>query len=215
MHVPRSFVEDRVEILHEAIREAGLATLVTAGAGGLVVSHVPVSLEADPAPLGRLVAHLARANSQWKSTRDGGAAVAIVLGPDGYVSPSWYATKRETGRVVPTWDYVAVHAHGTVRFFHDRERLLELVARLTERHEHARAEPWKVSDAPPGYVDGLLDGIVGVELTITRLEGRWKASQNKGEGDRRGVEAGLREEGNDAMAEVVRERGARSSRRGR
>lgn len=207
MYVPRHFVEDRVEVLHAALREAGLATLVTAGAGGLSVSHVPLLLEPEPGPLGRLVGHVARANSQWKVAPDGSAALAIVLGPSGYVSPSWYATKRETGRVVPTWDYVAVHAHGAVRFFDERERLLDVVTRLTDRHEHARAAPWNVRDAPPDYVDGLLKSIVGVELTLTRLEGQWKASQNKGEADRRGVEEGLREGGNAALAELVRERG--------
>jgi transcriptional regulator len=124
------------------------------------------------------------------------------------VSPSWYPTKRETGRVVPTWDYVAVHARGTIRFFDERERLLEVVAHLTDRHEHGRALPWSIHDAPPDYLDALLKGIVGFELTITRLEGQWKASQNKGEADRRGVEEGLRGEGNGAMAELVRERGA-------
>jgi transcriptional regulator len=151
---------------------------------------------------------VARANSQWKSTLDGSTALAIILGPNGYVSPSWYATKQDTGRVVPTWDYVAVHAHGTVRFFDERERLLEVVTHLTDRHEHARAAPWKVRDAPPEYLEGLLKGIVGVELTITRLEGQWKASQNKGEADRGGVEVGLREEGNGAMADLVRQPGA-------
>ncbi len=206
MYVPRHFVEDRVEVLHAAIRAAGLATLVTPGAGEFGVSHVPLLLEPEPAPLGRLVGHLARANPQWKSTPDGSTALAIILGPDGYVSPSWYATKRETGRVVPTWDYVAVHVHGTIRFFHDRERLLEVVASLTDRHEHARAAPWKIADAPPEYLDGMLNGIVGLELTITHLEGQWKASQNKGEADRRGVEEGLRREGNGAMADQVRER---------
>lgn len=207
MYVPRPFAEDRVEVLHATIREAGLSTLVTLGAGAIAVSHIPLLLEPEPGPLGRLVGHVARANSQWKSTPDGSAALAVVLGPDGYVSPSWYATKRQTGRVVPTWDYVAVHAHGTIRFFDDRERLLDVVARLTDRHEHARAAPWKVADAPPDYLDGLLAAIVGVELTITRLEGQWKASQNKAEADRRGVEEGLREIGNGAMADLVRRRG--------
>ena len=208
MYVPRYFVEDRVEVLHAAIREADLTTLVTTGTGELYVSHLPMLLEPEPGPLGRLMGHLARANSQWKSTPDGSTALAVIVGPSGYVSPSWYATKRETGRVVPTWDYVAVHAHGTVRFFDEREQLLELVTRLTDRHEHTRAAPWKVRDAPLDYLDSLLKNIVGVELTITRLEGQWKASQNKSEADRRGVEEGLREEGNDAMADLVRERGA-------
>ena len=208
MYVPRYFVEDRVEVLHAAIREADLTTLVTTGTGELYVSHLPMLLEPEPGPLGRLMGHLARANSQWKSTPNGSTALAVIVGPSGYVSPSWYATKRETGRVVPTWDYVAVHAHGTVRFFDEREQLLELVTRLTDRHEHTRAAPWKVRDAPLDYLDSLLKNIVGVELTITRLEGQWKASQNKSEADRRGVEEGLREEGNGAMADLVRERGA-------
>jgi transcriptional regulator len=207
MYVPRHFVEDRVEVLHAAIREAGLATLVTTGTDGLGVSHIPMFLDPEPGPLGRLIGHLARGNSQWKSTSDGGTALAIVLGPDAYVSPSWYATKRETGRVVPTWDYVAIHAHGTVRFFHERERLLDVVTHLTDGHEHTRASPWKVGDAPPEYLDGLLRGIVGVELTITRLEGQWKASQNKSEADRRGVEEGLRSQGDVAMADLVHGRG--------
>lgn len=208
MYVPRYFVEDRVEVLHAAIREAGLATLVTTGTGGFGVTHIPIFLDAEPSALGRLLGHVARANSQWKTTPDGSTALAMILGPNGYVSPSWYATKQETGRVVPTWDYVAVHAHGTVRFFDDRERLLEIVTHLTDSHEHRRAAPWKVRDAPPDYLDNLLRSIVGVELTITRLEGQWKASQNKGEADRRGVEKGLRDEGNAAMADLVRERGA-------
>src|SRR5512141_891460 len=133
MYVPRSFVEDRVEVLHAAIREAGLATLVTPGAGEFGVSHIPLLLETEPRPLGRLVGHLARANPQWRSTPDGSHGLGIILGPSGYVSPSWYATKRQTGRVVPTWDYVAVHAHGVIRFFDDRERLLDVVARLTDQ----------------------------------------------------------------------------------
>lgn len=207
MYVPRHFVEDRVEVLHAAIRGGSLATLVTTGPGEFGVSHIPLVLEPEPGPLGRLVGHIARANSQWKSTADGSAALAIVLGPDAYVSPSWFATKLETGRVVPTWDYVAVHAHGTIRFFDERERLLGVVTRLTDLHEHTRAVPWKVSDAPQDYLEGLLKHIVGVELTISRLEGKWKASQDEGEADRRGIEEGLRKAGNGAMADLVRERG--------
>jgi len=138
-----------------------------------------------------------------RDTPDGSPALAIVLGPDAYVTPSWYPSKHEGGRVVPTWNYLAIHAHGTVRFFEEPERLLELVTRLTDRHEQQRPHPWKVSDAPPDYVAGLLKAIVGVELTITRLEGKWKASQNRSEADRRGVEEGLRAEGHQAMAGLV------------
>jgi len=208
MYIPRHFAEPRVEVLHEALRGAGLATLVTTGAEGLDASHLPLLLEPEPGPLGRLVGHVARANPQWSATPDGSAALAIVLGPDAYVTPSWYPSKRETGLGVPTWNYLAIHAHGTVRFFQERERLLGLVTRLTDRHEQARPLPWKVADAPPDHLDGMLKGIVGVELTITRIEGKWKASQNRGEADRRGVEEGLRSEGHEEMASLVRGHGA-------
>jgi len=177
---------------------------VTTGEGGLDATHLPLLLEPEPGPLGRLVGHVARANPQWRATPAGAAALAILLGPDAYVTPSWYPSKREGGKVVPTWNYLAVHAHGLVRFFEDRARLLDVVTRLTVRHEAGRVHPWKVDDAPSDYVATLLNGIVGVELTITRLEGKWKASQNRSEADRRGVEEGLRAEGHQALANLVR-----------
>ena len=183
---------------------SGLATLVTSGPGGLDASHLPLLLEPEPAPLGRLVGHLARANPQWQAVVGEVDALAIFLGPDAYVTPSWYASKGETGRVVPTWNYRAIHAHGRLRFFHDPARLLEVVTRLTDRHEGTRAEPWRVSDAPAGYVEALLAAIVGVELTVTRLEGKWKASQNRSPVDRQGVAEGLEREGHQALARLVR-----------
>jgi transcriptional regulator len=207
MYLPSHFAEPRIEVLHEALRGAGLVTLVTTGPDGLDASHLPMLLDAEAAPLGRLVGHVARANPQWSATPAGAAALAVVLGPDAYVTPSWYPSKAGAGRVVPTWNYLAIHAHGTVRFFHERDRLLDVVTRLTERHEQPRAHPWKVSDAPADYVDGLLEAIVGVELTITRLEGKWKASQNRGEADRRGVAEGLARDGHEAMARLVRRDG--------
>ncbi len=203
MYLPSHFAEPRVEVLHQAIEAAGLMTLVTSGTSGLDASHIPMLLEPKVGPLGRLLGHLARPNGQWREVADGAQALAIVLGPDTYVSPSWYPSKRETGRVVPTWNYVAIHVHGTVRFFEDRDRLLDLVERLTARHERERPHPWKVSDAPPDYVDGMLKGIVGVELAITRIEGKWKASQNRTDADRLGVAAGLRDEGHADMARLV------------
>jgi len=203
MYVPSHFAETRVEVLHEALRSCGLFTLVTRDGGGLDASHLPMLLEAPPGGPARLVGHLARANGQWRSAPGGSPALAVALGPDAYVTPAWYPTKRETGRVVPTWNYVALHAHGEVRFFEDRDRLLDVVERLTARHEQGRPHPWKVSDAPPDHVEAMLRGIVGVELTITRLEGKWKASQNRGAEDRQGVVEGLRAEGHGAMAEVV------------
>jgi transcriptional regulator len=204
MYLPPLFAEHRVEVLHEVLRETGLFTLVTSGAGALEANHLPLLLEEGDGPLGRLVGHVARANPVWSTTPAGAPALAVALGPDAYVSPGWYPSKRETGRVVPTWNYVAVHAHGTIRFFEDRERLLDLVTRLTDRHERLRAEPWKVSDAPADYLEGMLAGIVGLELTLTRLEGKWKTSQNRSAADRSGVVEGLAAAGESAMASLVR-----------
>jgi transcriptional regulator len=208
MYAPSHFAESRIDVLHDFLQRAGLFTLVTLGADGLDASHIPMLLEVNEGPNGRLLGHLARPNGQWKATPDGTPALAIGLGPDAYVSPSWYPTKQETGRVVPTWNYVAVHVHGVVRFFHERERLLDVVERLTQRNEAGRPHPWNVGDAPPDYLDTMLKGIVGVELAITRIEGKWKASQNRSEAERRGVERALREGGNDELAALVRERGS-------
>ena len=203
MYAPSHFAETRPEVLHEALRSAGLFTLVTRDGDGLDASHLPMLLDVPEGGPARLLGHLARANGQWRSAREEAPALAIALGPDAYVSPSWYATKRETGKVVPTWNYVSLHVHGTVRFFHEPERLLEVVRRLTDRHEGRREHPWKVSDAPAEYVEGLLKAIVGVEVTITRIEGKWKASQNRSEADQRGVADGLREDGHTELARVM------------
>jgi transcriptional regulator len=188
------FKEDRLEILHETIRETGIATLVTHTSSGMVATHLPMLLDASEGPYGTLLGHVARANPQWRMAAEG-EALAIFLGPNAYVTPSWYATKQETGKVVPTWNYVAVHAYGPVRFFDDPDRLLGIVTRLTERHEAGRAQPWAVSDAPADFVRGMLKAIVGVALPIARLEASRKLSQNRPEADRAGVVAGLAGEG--------------------
>ncbi len=199
MYLPPHFREDRVPVLHEAIRRCGLATLVTRGADGLEASHVPLRLSPEPAPLGTLVGHLARPNPQARGAPDA-EALAIFLGPEAYVSPSWYETKRRTGKVVPTWNYVTVHARGRLRLFDDPDRLLALVGELTADHEAGRPSPWAVGDAPPEYVRGLLAGIVGFELRIERLEGKWKLSQNRPAEDRAGVVEGLEREGGPGAA---------------
>jgi transcriptional regulator len=201
VYVPPLFKQDRVEVLHDAIRHAGLATLVTLTADGLIASHVPMLLEPDPAPYGTLVGHLARPNPQARSAV--GEALAIFLGPDAYITPSWYATKRQNGKVVPTWNYVAIHAYGAVEFFDDPDRLREVVTRLTERHETLRAQPWAVTDAPPDFVEGMLRGIVGFSLPISRLEGKWKMSQNRPAEDRAGVADGLRAEQRPEVADLI------------
>ncbi len=205
MYLPKHFEETRVDVLHGLIRAHPLGTLVTAGAGGLEANHVPFEIDPDPAPFGTLRAHVARANPVW---RDGaGDALVLFQGPEIYVTPSWYPTKRESGKVVPTWNYVAVHAYGRLRAIDDPAWLRAFVTRLTDRHEARRAAPWKVSDAPGDYVDQLLAAIVGIELPVARLLGKWKVSQNRPAADRAGVVAGLEGDGGDAaraMAAAVR-----------
>ncbi len=201
MYVPSHFREDRVTVLHATIDRSGLATLVTAGPDGPEASHVPMLLDRGAGPLGTLYGHVARANPQWRHPDPAG--LAIFLGPDAYVTPSWYATKGRTGEVVPTWNYVAVHARGRVTFFDDEERLLDLVAKLTRRHEAPRQAPWAVSDAPPDYVRANLRAIVGFELPIAKLEGKWKMSQNRSAEDRAGVADGLEREGGASAAAVA------------
>jgi transcriptional regulator len=203
MYIPTQFRETDIPTIHAAIRAAGLATLVTTGPDGILATPLPLLLDPEPAPYGTLLGHVARANAQWHRSAPEVEALAMFAGPDAYVTPSWYATKRATGKVVPTWNYVAVHAYGPVEFFEDAGRLLALVTRLTERHEGERATPWAVSDAPPEFTAAQLKGIVGVRLPIARLEGKWKMSQNRNAEDRAGVVAGLRAEGREAVAGLV------------
>jgi len=209
MYVPSHFREDRVPVLHDAIDAAGLATLVTVDANGLDASHVPMLLDRSAGPLGTLYGHIAKPNPQWRAAAPDLLALAVFLGSDAYVTPSWYPTKQQTGKVVPTWNYVAIHAHGRVKFFDDEERLLGLVTRLTEAREAARPQPWAVSDAPAEFIRAHLKGIVGFELSIARLEGKWKMSQNRPAEDRAGVVQGLQGGGEAAVAELVERGGSR------
>jgi transcriptional regulator len=202
MYLPKSFAEPDLARLHEAIRASGLASLVTAEPDGLDASHVPMLLDADTGPQGTLYGHLARGNPQGQGRA--GRALAIFLGPDAYISPGWYETKRETGKVVPTWNYVAIHVAGPIRFFDDAERLRDLVTRLTERHERGQPQPWAVADAPRAFIDAQLKGIIGFEIAIEKLEGKWKMSQNRTAADRRGVVEGLAAESGEDAREVGR-----------
>ena len=190
MYTPPAFRLDDLPELHAVVRAARLATLVTATEEGLLATPLPLFLVPDEGPLGTLYGHLARANPQWTRTPRG-EALALFNGPDAYVTPSWYATKQEHGRVVPTWNYVAVQAHGEVEFFDDADRLLDVVTRLTALHESDRPEPWAVTDAPEAFVRSQLKGIVGLRLPVARLEGKRKMSQNRSAEDRAGVAAGL------------------------
>ena len=202
MYLPSDFREDRVPVLHELIRSRPLATLVTWGPGGLSANHIPMLIAPDPCPFGTLKGHVSRANPVWKDA--GTMALAIFTGPEHYISPSWYPAKQEHGRVVPTWNYVAVHAHGMIRAHEDREWLRELVTQLTATHEAQFTTPWSVSDAPANYVDGLLRAIVGIEIRIERLEGKWKLGQNRSSADRHASAEKLMEMKTPSAAEVGR-----------
>jgi transcriptional regulator len=203
VYVPPLFKEDRIDVLHAAICRTGLATLVTLTTDGLIASHVPMLLDPDPAPYGTLLGHVAWPNPQARGATPGVQALAIFQGPEAYITPSWYATKRENAKVVPTWNYVAIHAYGPVEFFDDTDRLRAIVTRLTERQETPRAEPWAVSDAPADFIEGMLKGIVGFSLPIARLEGKWKMSQNRPAEDRTGVVNGLEADGREDVAALI------------
>ena len=190
MYVPEPFRDEDLSSLHATMRAATLANLVTCGADGPVATPLPLVLDPEQGPMGTLHGHFARANPQWRCA-DGAPALAVFMGPDAYVTPSWYATKRATGKVVPTWNYVTVQAAGPLEVFDDPARLRAHVERLTEAHEAGREAPWAVRDAPDTYLAAMLRGIVGVSLRIERLEGSRKLSQNRSVEDRAGVADGL------------------------
>jgi transcriptional regulator len=202
MYVPNHFKEDRVPELHAAIRAIGIGTLITNGADGMEASHIPLLIDPEPAPYGTLRGHIARSNGQWKRATSGGEALITFLGPNAYVTPNWFPSKRETGKVVPTWNYIAIHAYGPLHFFEDRAPLLDIVTRLTNTHEGKREKSWAVTDAPADYIDTMLKAIVGFELPIARLEGKWKLSQNKSAADVAGIREGLAAE-TDADAQTL------------
>jgi transcriptional regulator len=203
VYVPEHFREERIEALHDAIRVAGMATLVSMTADGLIASHAPLMLDPEPAPYGTLIGHLARANPHARTADRDMQTLVIFQGPDGYITPSYYAAKREHGKVVPTWNYAAIHAYGTLQAFDDPVRLLDVVTRLTQLHETPRTAPWAVSDAPEDFVQGMLRGIVGIALPITRLEGKVKMSQNRPAADQASVIDGLRLDGKPDLADAV------------
>ncbi|WP_460452587.1 FMN-binding negative transcriptional regulator [Alsobacter sp. SYSU BS001988] len=190
MYTPPAFRdEDRGNLL-ATMQAARLANFITATADGPLVTPLPLFIDGAEGEHGVIYGHLAKANPQWRVTPVG-EGLAIFMGPDAYVTPAWYATKQETGKVVPTWNYVAVHAQGPVEFFQDADRLLDVVTRLTHLHERDRPTAWKVGDAPADFIASQLRGIVGLRMRITRLEGKRKMSQNRNDADRAGVIAGL------------------------
>ncbi len=204
MYCPAHFAESRPEVLHALMREYPLATLVTMGDDGLNADHIPLQLETAADGALTLRGHVARANPVWKSASIGTPALAIFRGPDAYITPSWYPTKREHGKAVPTWNYAVVHARGPLRFIEDADWLRTQVEALTRQQEGAFAEPWSVSDAPADYIEKMLAAIVGVEMTVTSLEGKWKVSQNQPEENRDGIVAGLGDLGRSDAAALIR-----------
>lgn len=208
MHVPDHFKEDDRERLHQYIRDYGFGLLVVADDDGIEANHIPFHLIAEKdASLGILQCHLARSNPVWRRLQGGASVLAVFKGPDAYISPSWYATKAETGQVVPTWNYLAVHAQGNARLIEDPTWLKQHLNQLIDQHEFGRNEPWSMDDAPADYTERLMQGIVGVEITIESLTGKLKASQNQPERNRVGVKAGLEasQDAQDiAMAKLIK-----------
>ena len=190
MYQPPQFREDRIEMQHALIRAHPLGLLISAGPEGLLANPVPFLLDSAKSPLGTLRAHVARANPQWR-TLSGRPVLVVFQGVDTYVTPSWYETKRQTGKVVPTWNYATVQARGEAKVIAGEGWLAEQTHDLTEHHESHRAEPWKVEDAPKDFVAAQLKGIIGIEIEIAKIEGKWKVSQNRPVADRSGVAQGL------------------------
>ena len=191
MYLPSAFRQDDLAELHAQLQASPFALLTSAGATGVQASHLPLLLAPDEGEFGTLYGHFARANPHWRDLQDDAEALAVFSGPDAYISPGWYPAKAEHGKVVPTWNYIAVHARGPVELIEEPERLLQIVSRLSDQHESGRERPWAVSDAPREYIDSMLRAIVGFALPIRRLEGKWKLGQNRSAADQAGVRDGL------------------------
>jgi transcriptional regulator len=204
VYVPTHFEETDLGVLHELIRSHVLGAWVAPAAAGLLVNHLPFLLDAGRGEHGTLTAHVARANPAWRGFSAQQESVVIFQGPQDYISPSWYASKQTHGKVVPTWNYVVVHAHGVPRVIDDKSWLLEHVSRQSELHESRRGLPWRVSDAPREFIDSMLEAIVGIEIPITKIVGKWKLSQNRSADDRQGVVDALEARGDAASKEMAR-----------
>lgn len=207
MYLPSAFREDSLEVQHDFIRAHPLGVLMTSGEGGLMANHMPCLLYPD-GPQGVLRLHMARANPQWRELAAGAECLVVFHGAQAYITPSWYATKTETHKVVPTWNFVAVHVWGRPTVHDEPAWVRAQIGALTDAQEKARVLPWRVEDAPEDFIAAQMRAIVGVEIAITRIEGKWKVSQNRNAADRRGVAAGLAgEQGDAVMAGLVARRG--------
>lgn len=207
MYIPQSFKEDRLDVLHGLILSNPLGLLVSNGENGPHATSIPFHLIDSGSPYGTLQAHLARANPHWQ-TIDSQSVLVVFQGPDAYISPKWYPSKAEHGMVVPTWNYAMVQARGVARVIDDPSWLRRQIEVLTNHQEASSADPWKVSDAPSEYIDSQLKAIIGIEIEISELEGKWKVSQNRAINDRHGVVENLRAHGKTEMSELVSEYGS-------
>lgn len=214
MHVPKHNEETSLSVLHALVRARPLGAWVTQGDEELIANHIPFLLDDSRGEYGTLVGHVARANRVWRSFSTTVHSVVIFQGPESYITPSWYPSKHAHGKAVPTWNYAVVHAHGLPRAIEDHDWLRRHVTQLVDAHEREQALPWKVSDAPQDYTERLMDAIVGIEIPIAKLVGKWKVSQNRPEPDRLGVVAGLLARGDEpsqAMAALVEKHGSRAA----
>lgn len=203
MYQPEHFAERSVQELHRIIRQYPLAALVTHAAQGLDANHLPFELDAARGAAGTLQGHVARANPLWREVPDGSEVLVIFRGPHGYISPNWYPSKHESQRQVPTWNYEVVHAHGKLRIVDEERSVRAIVARLTRTHEASQPRPWRMGDAPADYLDQMLQMIVGIEVEITRLEGKRKLSQNREARDFEGAVQGLQNSGQSELASAM------------
>lgn len=206
MYTPTSFKEDRLEVLHRLMRVNPLGLLVSNGEQGPLATALPFHLIDDGSSFGTLQCHLARANPHWQGL-DRQNVLIVFQGPDEYISPKWYPSKDDDGKVVPTWNYAMVQARGAAQVIDDAVWLKQQITSLTNQQEVTSANPWKVSDAPGDYIDAQIKGIIGLEIKITALEGKWKVSQNRSLKDRSGVAENLSAQGKEEMSELVREYG--------
>ncbi len=207
MYIPPQFEQPNIDVMHELIRKRPLGTLVTLGSNGINANHIPLHLSLTPEPFGVLHGHVARSNPIWSDLDSDSEVLAIFHGPDAYISPSWYATKQEAGKVVPTWNYTVVHAYGSLRIIDDAAWVRTQLEALTNHNEAVFSEPWAVSDAPVDFTEKLIAAVVGIEMTITRLSGKWKVSQNQPPQNQNSVIQGLNASGQAeaiAMAGLVK-----------
>jgi len=210
MFQPPIFSVDDKELMHELMLTHPFGTLISIQDGGITADHLPLVIHPELSEQGTIRAHIAKGNPLWLKRKTSMEILAIFQGPQAYITPSWYPSKKQHGKVVPTWNYAVIHAHGELNFRTDEEWLLDHLVELSNRQEDGRYKAWKVSDAPDSYIAKQLKGIVGIEIEIKKLEGQWKVSQNKNEEDRTGVQEGLKLEADqvaNSMSELVREFG--------